>query len=92
MRYFHFKSNDCCTYKTSYIQNEFETVKDVRLNIGNGGGTSLEEYCGVRWNEDKECWERELTHEEGLMAALALDSFGDFIVREVFPDQNELDD
>jgi hypothetical protein len=92
MRYFHFKSKDCCTYKTSYIQDEFETVKDARADIGNGGGTSLEEYCGVKWNEEEDCWERELTHDEALTAALALKPFGDFTVHEVFPIFGGLDD
>ena len=92
MRYFHFRSKDCCTYKTSYIQDEFKTVNDARVNIGNCGSTSLEEYCGVKWDDDAECWERELTHKEALIAALALDSFGDFIVHEVFPIFGGLDD
>jgi hypothetical protein len=83
MRYFHFKSKDECVYKTSFIQDEFETVKDARAEIGNNGDTSLEEWWGLKWDEEEQEWERELTHEEALTAALALDNFGDFKVREV---------
>jgi hypothetical protein len=92
MRYFHFRSKDCCTCKTSYIQDEYETVKDARADIGNSGGTSLEEWWKLKWDEENQEWERELTHDEALTAALALDSFGDFTVHEVFPIFSGLDD
>ena len=88
MRYFHFKSNDCCTYKTEYIRNEYEFVADVREQIANTGCVSLEEISGVAWNDEEECWERELTHEESLDAAIKLNRYGDFQVREVEPDFN----
>jgi hypothetical protein len=83
MRYFFFKSKNECTYKTSFFQDEYQTVEDAREDIAKSGDTSLEEWCGLKWDEEEQEWERELTHEEALTAALALDAFGDFKVREV---------
>lgn len=80
MRYFQICSNDCCTYRTSWTADEFEVVELAREK---NQDTPLETYAGIRWNDEADAWERELSHDEALETALRVNFFGDYLIREI---------
>ena len=81
-RRFRFFSKSCrySKYKEPWIGSENDVIE---LAHRSNQDTPLETYAGINWDEDNECWERELSHDEALEIALTVNFFGDYLVTEI---------
>jgi hypothetical protein len=80
MRQFLVKSKNCCNHKQEWIDDERGVLSLAREA---NQDTPLERYAGIAWDDENECWQRELTQDEELDIALKTNHFGDYIVKEI---------